>query len=86
MNERMQAAPSEGTLEIATPADVTAIRGDRRRLAVVPRDIFLSTAIPRRSLYGRLAWSLTDARKKNAALEKQTAELARLAGDQSSAE
>ena len=29
-------------------------------------------------LYGRLACSLTDAREKNAALEKQTAELARL--------
>jgi signal transduction histidine kinase len=49
MNERMQAARSEGTLEIATPADVTAIRGDRRRLAVVPQDVFLSTAVPRRS-------------------------------------
>src|ERR1700737_511974 len=48
MNERMQAARSEDTLEIATPADVTAIRGDRRRLAVVPQDIFLSTAAPRR--------------------------------------
>src|ERR1700694_493349 len=48
MNERMQAARSEDTLEIATPAGVTAIRGDRRRLAVVPQDIFLSTAAPRR--------------------------------------
>ena len=48
MNERMQAARSEDTFEIATPADVTAIRGDRRRLAVVPQDIFLSTAAPRR--------------------------------------
>ena len=44
MNERMQAARSEDTFEIATPADVTAVRGDRRRLAVVPQDIFLSTA------------------------------------------
>ena len=49
MNQRMQAAPSEDTLEIATPADVTAIRRDRRRPAVVPQDVFLSTAVPRRS-------------------------------------
>jgi signal transduction histidine kinase len=48
MNERMQAARSEDTFEIATPADVTAVRGDRRRLAVVPQDVFLSTAAPRR--------------------------------------
>src|SRR6202171_5151626 len=48
MNERMQAARSEDTFEVATPADVTAIRGNRRRLAVVPQDIFLSTAAPRR--------------------------------------
>jgi signal transduction histidine kinase len=47
MNERMQAARSDDTLEIATPADVTAIRGDRRRSAVVPQDVFLSTAAPR---------------------------------------
>jgi hypothetical protein len=43
MNERIQAARSEETLEIATPADLTATRGDHR-LAVVPQDIFLSTA------------------------------------------
>src|SRR6266481_5068101 len=47
MNERIQRARSEDTLEITTPADVTAIRGDRRRLAVVPQDVFLSTAVPR---------------------------------------
>src|SRR5258708_12811255 len=47
MNERMQTAWSEDTLEIATPAAVTAIRGDRRRSAVVPQDVFLSTAAPR---------------------------------------
>jgi signal transduction histidine kinase len=48
MNERMQAARSEDSLEIATPVAVTAIRGDRRRSAVVPQDVFLSTAVPRR--------------------------------------
>jgi signal transduction histidine kinase len=47
MNQRMQAVRSEETLEIATSADVTATRGDHR-LAVVPQDIFLSTAAPRR--------------------------------------
>jgi len=47
MNERMQAARSDDTLEIATPADVTAVRGDRRRSAFVPQDVFLSTAAPR---------------------------------------
>jgi hypothetical protein len=48
MNERMQAARSEDSLEIATPAEVAAVRGDRRRSAVVPQDVFLSTAAPRR--------------------------------------
>jgi signal transduction histidine kinase len=47
MNERMQAARSDDALEIATPAEVTAVRGDRRRSAVVPQDVFLSTAAPR---------------------------------------
>jgi signal transduction histidine kinase len=47
MNERMQAARSDGPLEIAMPAEVTAVRGDRRRSAVVPQDVFLSTAAPR---------------------------------------
>jgi signal transduction histidine kinase len=46
MNESMQAARSDDTSDIATPADVTAIRGDRRRSAVVPQDVFLSTAAP----------------------------------------
>src|ERR1700736_2618772 len=47
MNERMQAARSDVPLELATPAEVTAIRGERRRSAVVPQDVFLSTAAPR---------------------------------------
>jgi two-component system sensor histidine kinase UhpB len=47
MNERMQPARSEETLEIAAPADLTATCGDHQ-LAVVPQDIFLSTAAPRR--------------------------------------
>jgi signal transduction histidine kinase len=47
MNERMQAARSDDALEIATPADMTAIRGERRRSALVPQDVFLSTAAPR---------------------------------------
>jgi signal transduction histidine kinase len=47
MNERLHAARFDGTLEIATPANATAIRGERRRSAVVPLDVFLSTAAPR---------------------------------------